>query len=159
MYQGCETFFRAITLNIIFYLPANYRISFSACRPARLCSPHCGEAQGMVLSLTRLCLICSYIFTWHLPSTNCYLLFAPLCIFPSPRHGPPLTRDPPLSLSSQAPLSLPGPLQGGSSAAEHLKAECFAWGCRCGAASAQPAFNPPVFYVRRPQLLYAPPEG
>jgi len=75
MYRGCETFFQAITPNIIFYLLANYRISFSACRPACPCSPHFGKAQGMVFSLTRLCLICSYIFTWHLPSTNCYLLF------------------------------------------------------------------------------------
>lgn len=81
-------FFRAITLNIIFYLPANYRISFSACRPARPCSPHFGEAQGMALSLTRLCLICFYISTWHLPSTNHRVLFPPPCVFPSPRRSP-----------------------------------------------------------------------
>lgn len=89
MYRGCETLFRAITLNIIFYLPANYRISFSACRPVRPCSPHFGEARGMVPSLTRLCLICSYIFTWHLPSKNRSLLFPPLFAYCLPHISAP----------------------------------------------------------------------
>lgn len=141
MYRGCETFFQAITLNIIFYLPANYRISFSACRPTCPCSPHFGEAQGMVLSLTRLCLICSYIFTWHLPSTNYYLLFPPLCIFLSPHHSSLSSRDLLLSLGSYTSLSLQGSLPG-RSADEHRKGECFALGCMGMAASAHPASIP-----------------
>lgn len=142
MYRGCETFFQAITLNIIFYLPANYRISFSACRLARPCSPHFGEARGMVLSLTQLCLICSYIFTWHLPRTNYYLLFPPLCVFPSSHHGPPLTQGPaalPWQLHIPVFARIPPREKG---ADEHLKGECFALGSMCVAASAQPGFNP-----------------
>lgn len=141
MYRGCETFFQAITLNIIFYLPANYRISFSACRPARPCSPHFGDARGTVLSLTQLCLICSYIFPWHLPSTSYYLLSPPPFSAYSPPHfTPPLSsRDPLLSLGSCTSLSLQRSLLERSGADEHRKGECFASGFECS-ASLQPPY-------------------
>lgn len=100
MQRGCETFFRAITLNIIFYLPANYRISFSACRPACPCSPHFAEAQGTTLSLTRLCLICSYISNWHLPSAKCCTLSPIPALFPPPHHSPFCPTAPLLPLGS-----------------------------------------------------------
>lgn len=60
----------------------------------------------MALSLTRLCLICSYIFNWHLPSTKYHLLLPPLCIFSGPLHSPFSSRDVLLSLGSCSSLSL-----------------------------------------------------
>lgn len=156
MYRGCETLFRAITLNIIFYLPANYRISFSACRPARPCSPHFGEARGMVPSLTRLCLICSYIFTWHLPSKNHSLLFPPSLHIAFPTSLPPLIRGPaalPWRLHIPVFTNIP-PSGKAVRVSVSRGALCFGLhvrGCKCS-ASLQPR-------LQEPREVYAPPEA
>lgn len=138
MDRGCETLFRAITLKIIFYLPANYRISLSACRPACPCSPHSGRpGNGPLINPP----VFDLLLHFQLAPAQHKVPFAssPSLHIPWPTSQSPLIQGR-AALPWQLLIPVFGHLQG-RSADEHPKRECFALGCTCLAASAQPPFN------------------
>lgn len=120
-------------------MPANYRISLSACRPACPCSPHLGRPGNGVLINPP---VFDLLLHFQLAPAQHKPPFAPSASL----HIPcPTSQSPPIQGCAALPWHRPNPVFGhlqGRSADEHPKGECFALGGMCLAASAQPHFNP-----------------